>query len=610
MPTDPLFTAVQSALAGQFSLERELGRGGMGVVYLAREVELDRHVALKVLPPAIADRETRDRFLREARVAASLSHPSIVAIHRVGEAGDVVYFSMAYVDGGTLGDRLRERGPLAPSAATKLLREIAQALAYAHGRGLIHRDIKPDNILLDRESGRAMVSDFGIAAHAGDSAGLAAGTAHFMSPEQASGAAMDERSDIYSLGVVGYLALSGKLPDANSSLASAAPSTPRNLVTAIDRATLPRASERFATAEGFANALESRIAERAKLPEPVRAWMQERDPWTVPYIMWSLLSVGSAFVASGSADLPWSTTLTLLAMVPLPIVPAVLFQLRKARRLFEMGYSVDDLRAAFDLWHAERNEEIAEHSKPRTRLVHTVARIAAAAPIAGLTALLLSDRPMRVAMPGTNTALMPFIMAAAMASIPLMNALGIPMLPPAVRSRDLPIAEWFWDSRVGRWMERVLMRGRARAVPAATFRPTESLLASAIGDLYASLPTAYRSALPDVPVVIERLEAHARAARESLAQLEGVTAVDRDTQLRVAREAARRQLRDSVGAIEAIRLDLLRLMGGDADLAPTTTVIAAAREVDNDLSRLRVAQTEAGITPRPLGLTIRANSPA
>ncbi|HYV96960.1 MAG TPA: hypothetical protein VE967_05860, partial [Gemmatimonadaceae bacterium] len=174
----------------------------------------------------------------------------------------------------------------------------------------------------------------------------------------------------------------------------------------------------------------------------------------------------------------------------------------------------------------------------------------------------------------------------------------------------LPIAEWFWDSRVGRWMERVLMRGRARAVPAATFRPTESLLASAIGDLYASLPTAYRSALPDVPVVIERLEAHARHARESLAQLEGVTAVDRDTQLAGAREAARKQLRDSVGAIEAIRLDLLRLMGGDADLRPTTTVIAAAREVDNDLSRLRVAQTEAGITPRPLGLTIRANSPA
>src|SRR5690348_3135799 len=137
------FIDLQQALAGEYSLERELGRGGMGVVYLAREVQLNRLVAIKVLPST--EPELRERFVREARMAASLSHPNIVPIHRVGEAGRFVYFAMAYVDGETLGERLRTRGPLSPAAAVRMLREVAWALAYADGRGVIHRDVKPDN---------------------------------------------------------------------------------------------------------------------------------------------------------------------------------------------------------------------------------------------------------------------------------------------------------------------------------------------------------------------------------------------------------------------------------------------------------------------------------
>ncbi|HEU4586834.1 MAG TPA: serine/threonine-protein kinase, partial [Gemmatimonadaceae bacterium] len=161
---DSEFVAFQRALAGEYSLERELGRGGMGIVYLARDVQLDRQVAIKVLPASLASRtDLKERFMREARTAAGLSHPNIVPIHRVGEAGEFVFFVMAYIDGESLGQRLREHGPLTSTAAAKLLREVAWALAYAHGRGVVHRDVKPDNILIERETGRALVTDFGIA---------------------------------------------------------------------------------------------------------------------------------------------------------------------------------------------------------------------------------------------------------------------------------------------------------------------------------------------------------------------------------------------------------------------------------------------------------------
>src|SRR5215210_3900537 len=199
------FLDLQAALAGEYSLQRELGRGGMGIVYLARDVQLNRDVAIKVLPTHLAhDTKARERFVREARTAAGLSHPNIVPIHRVGEARGFVFFVMSYVEGETLGERLRTCGPLPPADATRVMREVAWALAYAHGRGIVHRDVKPDNIMLEAGTGRALVTDFGIAhggAHAGPDTdpGMIVGTAHFMSPEQASNDQIDGRSDLYAL---------------------------------------------------------------------------------------------------------------------------------------------------------------------------------------------------------------------------------------------------------------------------------------------------------------------------------------------------------------------------------------------------------------------------
>ncbi|HEY6089281.1 MAG TPA: serine/threonine-protein kinase [Gemmatimonadaceae bacterium] len=220
-PTDELGTHVADVLSANYELESEIGRGGMGIVYCAKDRRLKREIAVKVLPPELSFRaDIRQRFLREAETAAQLNHPNIVPIYTVEERDNLVYFVMAYIKGDNLGQRLAQHGPIAPVEVRRILREVADALAYAHHRNVIHRDIKPDNIIIDEETGRAMVTDFGIAralTDSGDSrltaTGMAIGTPAYMSPEQSAGDhAIDGRSDLYSLGVVGYQMLCGQPP--------------------------------------------------------------------------------------------------------------------------------------------------------------------------------------------------------------------------------------------------------------------------------------------------------------------------------------------------------------------------------------------------------------
>ncbi len=281
--TSESFAPLQSLLAGQYTIEREIGRGGMGVVYLARDDRLDRPVAIKVLPPALAaNPELRERFLREARTSAQLAHPNIVPVYRADEVGGVAFFAMGYVDGENLADRLRVRGPLPVPEAVQLLREAAWALAYAHARGVVHRDVKPANILIERGSNRAVVTDFGIAQNQQASpltqGGVVLGSAHYMSPEQAAGDRLDGRSDLYSLGVVGFQILSGRLPFEGAkaaavmaqqvtrpapSLATLAPDLPSGLVAVIDRSLSKQPSDRYPTGEAFAEALETALRSAA-----------------------------------------------------------------------------------------------------------------------------------------------------------------------------------------------------------------------------------------------------------------------------------------------------------------------------------------------------------
>jgi serine/threonine protein kinase len=215
-----LRTHVERVLDATYELDREIGRGGMGIVYRAKDRRLKRTVAIKLLPPELAFRsEIRSRFLREAETAAQLSHPSIVPIFSVDEKDGLVFFVMAFVDGDTLAKRIHDRGALDPVEVRRILREVGDALAYAHSHGVVHRDIKPDNILLDATSNRPMVTDFGIARAISDGSarltatGIAIGTPAFMSPEQSAGDRdVDGRSDLYSLGVVAYQMLCGELP--------------------------------------------------------------------------------------------------------------------------------------------------------------------------------------------------------------------------------------------------------------------------------------------------------------------------------------------------------------------------------------------------------------
>jgi len=217
----PLAQRLKEVLGKEYTLEGEIGRGGMGVVYRARDERLHRRVAIKVLPPELAfQREIRQRFTREAQTAARLSHPHIVPIHDVGEGLGLVYFVMGLVEGESLGARLKRRGKLPSDEVRRIMKETADALSAAHAVSIIHRDIKPDNILLEGTRGRVMVTDFGIAKALSEGtgstltgAGVAIGTPQYMSPEQAAGEReLDGRSDVYSLGVVAFQMACGEVP--------------------------------------------------------------------------------------------------------------------------------------------------------------------------------------------------------------------------------------------------------------------------------------------------------------------------------------------------------------------------------------------------------------
>ena len=623
------FLDLQTALAGEYSLERELGRGGMGVVYLARDVQLDRHVAIKVLPTHLAEQsEARERFLREARTAAGLSHPNIVPIHRVGEAAGFVFFVMSYVAGRTLGEQLREQGPLGAEAAARMLREVAWALAYAHGRGIVHRDVKPDNILIEEESGRAMVTDFGIA-HVGTSTlstetGRLMGTAQFMSPEQATSEALDGRSDLYSLGVVGYLAVSGKLPfeaanlpallmkhvsEPARSVGEVAPGLPRSLVETINRCLEKAPERRHASGEALAAALTPSTGGRPELPAPLRSWLSERNPATVAYAVWSGL-MGIPLMSALTGFLNFHHVVYVLdalrfgLFAAAPLVPIIGFHSTRARRLFEAGFTLKDLRGALDVAAREREHNevavAAENTRPAARYLRwatygmlTIAAIVTFLP--DVIQLGLERRHVLIPFPG-----LPALGLAAGLSLLVLilsaNANNVRLLPhgshEAIR---MSLRARLWRSRAGEFLARRLGAPTAsRPVAAGVFQATELALGLAAGELFKALPAPYRQELGALPSIVAALESRAAAARVELEVLESLPqqAGDEISLIGQRREAARGQLARSVAAMEGIRVDLLRLHAGASDLAPLTTLLDAARLLGDDLNRLTAAQQQ------------------
>ena len=622
------FLELQAALAGEYSLQRELGRGGMGVVYLARDVQLDRDVAIKVLPAHLAsDASARERFVREARMAARLSHPHIVPIHRVSEAGGFVFFVMSYVEGETLGERLRTRGPLPPSDATRVMREVAWALAYAHGRGIVHRDVKPDNILLEAGTGRALVTDFGIA-HGGDALtatdpGKIMGTAYFMSPEQAAGERLDGRSDIYALGVVGYLAVSGRLPFEASNLPArlvraatedppsvtrVAPGLPPALGAAIDRCLARAPEDRFSDGEALAAALVPTVDARPALPPTLRAWLAARNPLMVPYMAWSggfgLLGLINliAWVTGNRPDGPADIVL-LAAITSLPLLPIVGFHVNQAYRQFRAGHTLADLRSALDLARREREESeasIRDEAESRSHRMLRMATVGSATWLAVTFGLVIQAENNGYFL-GFGFVAIPVLTTMLLGAVS--NALDVQFIPTGIRRWwQTGIRDRLWNSRLGAWLARRLgAPEQSRAIGGGVFRPTESALGVAAAELFAALPAAYREQLDELPAIVASLEARAAEARAEMDVIAAMAASGPDaTVLEERRKSAKAHLAESVAALESIRLDLLRLHAGASDLAPLTTVMHAARRVGEDLSRLAEAQREVeGENARP-----------
>jgi predicted Ser/Thr protein kinase len=622
-PSDE-FLELQTALAGEYSLQRELGRGGMGVVYLARDVQLDRDVAIKLLPTHLAHTpEARERFLREARMAAGLSHPHIVPIHRVSEAGGFVFFVMSYVDGETLGERLRTRGPLPPADASRVLREVAWALAYAHGRGIVHRDVKPDNILLEAGTGRALVTDFGIAhggkvADAATDPGKVMGTAHFMSPEQAANAPLDGRSDIYALGVVGYLAVSGRLPFESSnvpalllrqatelapSVMRAAPGLPPALGAAIDRCLAREPDDRFPNGERLAEALVPAVETRPALPTTLRAWLGSTNPATPVYLgataVFTLATIGNLanmYEVGTLANPKRIIEVSMLAtLAMLPALAMVGFHINQARRLFRSGHTLADLRTALDTAareHSEGEAVTAEPEKPAARTLR--AAFYGVGAWGAVTLLMLLTGVVHERVIGPWPIVIPLFSFAGLGV--MCNVLGVKMMPDSVRDRIKPgLRDRLWRSKLGAWIARRLgAPGRSQLAGASAFRATEAALGVAASELFAALPKEYKEQLADLPAIVAALEAKAAEAR---ADIDVVAAMapsgTKDAEvLEARRAAASARLAESVAALEGVRLDLLRLHAGASDLKPLTTLMDAARHIGEDLRRLAEAQQE------------------
>ncbi|HEY2943732.1 MAG TPA: serine/threonine-protein kinase [Vicinamibacteria bacterium] len=312
--TDATRASLERSLGGQYRILRLLGRGGMGAVYLARDEALERLVAIKVLRAELAPTdEGRERFRREARTAAQLSHSNIAPLLSFGEVEGLMYLVMGYVRGEPLSARLGRDGSLAPDEVRRIVADVAEALDYAHRKGVVHRDVKPDNILVDDETGRAVLTDFGIAkALAGGQTvtrlGAIVGTPHYMSPEQAAGQeTLDGRSDIYSLGVVAYAMLAGRLPFEGAStqdvlvkrltadgpsLTDAVPDAPGDLAAAVTRCLRRDPAARWADARALREAVSPSTLEADQLPEPLDT-LDGMAPFVLPFA----LAFGASVVA-------------------------------------------------------------------------------------------------------------------------------------------------------------------------------------------------------------------------------------------------------------------------------------------------------------------------
>ena len=610
---DSLFLAFQLALAGRYSIVRELGRGGMGVVYLAHEVHLDRLVAIKLLPPEKAERpQLREHFLREARLAARLSHPHIIAIHSVDEVGGFVFYVMSYVEGETLAERVRTRGPVSASDGVRMLREVAWALGYAHGMGVVHRDVKPDNILIEASSGRALVADFGIAAVAGDAGedGVR-GTPEFMSPEQALGKDIDARSDLYGLGATAFYAFTGRPPFEGKSpteilarqvteqpapLASLGHAVPRKLASLVDQCLAKEPTERPASADALAEQLGGAIEQRRALPVALRAFVRRNGRMdgggTMIYSI-ALLVASTAISASLNMQAGFATFVAGLTAAP------AAFAVLSARRLLRLGFAHADLGPAFRTeLENSREERAVERSGGRflERLLGGIARVTLSFCAVSIPVIVIAN-----ALSAGGLANAALTTTAMCLGVGIFTGTGSLALMQSRRDIDTEFWSRVWMGRFGKLAFALArrLRGSAPVAQAMTHRATELSLSLAAEQLYERLPKATRQTLGDLPALLERLQRAAQMLRtrheELTSAIESLRRGSDETDaeaLREERDALHDRLTAAVSALETIRLNLLRLHAGSAAVEGLTTHIGLAEEVSDEIERMVAARAE------------------
>jgi serine/threonine-protein kinase len=599
--------ALQEAVAGRYSIETEIGRGGMGIVFLARDAALNRPVAIKLLPPVLAALpDSRQRFLQEARTAAGLFHPNIVPIHAVEEQGDLVFYVMGYVQGETLRDLVERKGRLDPADVARIFQEVAWALAHAHERGVVHRDVKPDNILMERDSRRAMVTDFGIARSLDGSGGLTAtgdlmGTPHYMSPEQATGERAGPESDIYSLGATVFFALTGRPPfEADNSralltmhLTQPAPplhavraDVPGTLAEVINRCLSKEPGERYPAGSHLADALNAARAGLQVTPPELVRYHDQADRtlielagkillllmlWLAPVrdsiaIFENLFRVGFATVAIG---------LSVFSLGSL---------LARTRELLLGGFAPLEILQSFSL------RSRPEPGRWTTRLLAVTAGV-----LLVFWFWWLGGKE-KVAM--NFPEVMAYAILVVMVTVPIAIGRTLAGFLLDIRRTFNAWNRW-WSRGLGRTVialaSAFLSRPRRVAGGRVTVHATEVVLGQSALAIYDALPPDARRALHDLPQVISRLEERAEALRrkeKELAEIQGqvgaaggsaspLAASRRDAAeaIEAQRNHLGRQLASTIAAMENVRLDLLRLRAGVVSLESITANLEEARRV-------------------------------
>ncbi|MEO7967109.1 MAG: serine/threonine-protein kinase [Gemmatimonadaceae bacterium] len=617
MPS-PEFIALQDALRGRFSLERELGRGGMGIVFLARDVALERSVAIKLLPPALAlDRALRSRFLREAQTAARLSHPHIVPVHSVDESGALVWFVMSFIDGQSLGERIRRDGPLPIADVVRIGREAGWALAYAHRDGVVHRDVKPDNIFLERGSGRALLGDFGIARATAPSdllrsdESVVMGTARVVSPEQGAGGEIDGRSDLYSLGVTLFVALTGQWPFDGASAAailarhagasapdvrSLRPETPAILAHGVARCLRKDPADRFASADALLETLGTLGVMSATAPavdafvDQLKAFENESGLAASVLAVLLLQAVASS---DGFQSVLFASIAGYGAFLASGVVAWRGVQIaQRARALVRRGFGVADVRRAI-----QQRDTVApaaaSPSAPNATKWSFWRR--AAKWLGGSVALIAGSAAWWAGWHwwerDSRGLFVDGKVYAGLTLIPIaLLRWGVPRLLPRDAAGRSPWARW-WSGSLGRALFRWAGARDATAAdePFSPDTPTEVALASSIVSLLRTLPPGRQNELQEIEGIVARLEREAVALRAKGEALRGLPEVE----ARLADIAGQR--RTVISAIESVRLDLLR-MSSDAPSGVTKALDDAdafGRRVDRVLGEVPNADRNA-----------------